>query len=115
MAKTYLAGGCFWGLEITSQKCGVTATTVGYGGKTLNTNYQKSKHPIMQKQCTLHCSLYDICVTTLGCSPLGEQAGNDVGERYRTGIITNDADLLVIDYDMSEQKSLLIEKLAVEG
>lgn len=124
MAKIYLAGGCFWGLEeYFSRIAGVTKTTVGYAnGQVETTNYQLIKETdhaetvevvYDEKQVNLReILLYYFRVI----DPLSvNKQGNDVGRQYRTGIYyQNESDLTVIDAVVKEQEAQLGCKIAVE-
>lgn len=105
MAKIYVAGGCFWGVEAYFQMLdGVLDTTVGYaqGDMEAPTYEQVCSHltghtetveivydPLVISREDLFAHLFHIINPT----SLNRQ-GNDSGSQYRTGIYSeNDADL----------------------
>ena len=126
MAKIYLAGGCFWGLEKYLQGIrGVTSTQVGYA----NGN---TPHPSYEDVCdrnTGHAETvkvhYDPSAISLGfllnlyfdaIDPTAvNRQGGDQGTQYRTGIyFTNPEDLPVIEKELTALQSKTVGKIAVE-
>ena len=98
---TYLAGGCFWGLEeLFREQPGVTNTEVGYsGGENDNPDYQN--HPghaetlaiSFDPSLTTYAKILDYFFRIHNPTTLNRQ-GNDVGSSYRSVIFyQNDAEL----------------------
>ena len=98
---TYLAGGCFWGLEeLFREQPGVTNTEVGYsGGENDNPDYQN--HPghaetlaiSFDSSLTTYAKILDYFFRIHNPTTLNRQ-GNDVGSSYRSVIFyQNDAEL----------------------
>lgn len=126
MKKTYLAGGCFWGLQkYMDQFDGVIATTVGYAnGKTENPTYEDVKSQMSDHSETVEV-IYDPSIITLkeilekyyvviDPTSLNKQ-GEDEGRSYRTGIYYTDvADLAVINEVTSSVQAKNTEKVVVE-
>lgn len=124
MAKIYLAGGCFWGLEeYFSRISGVVETSVGYAnGQVETTNYQLLKETDHAETVEV---IYDQEVVSLReillyyfrvIDPLSvNQQGNDRGRQYRTGIYyLDEADIPTINTVVREQELLIGRKIAVE-
>ena len=108
MAKIFLAGGCFWGLQkYMSEIRGVTSTQVGYAnGKTSNPTYEDVCYGNTGHAETVKVH-YDPNVISLpfllnlfydAIDPTSvNRQGGDHGTQYRTGIFYSDAaDLPVI-------------------
>lgn len=98
---TYLAGGCFWGMEeLFREQPGVTNTEVGYsGGENDNPDYQN--HPghaetlaiSYDPSLTTYAKILDYFFRIHNPTTLNRQ-GNDVGSSYRSVIFyQNDAEL----------------------
>ena len=98
---TYLAGGCFWGMEeLFRQQPGVTNTKVGYsGGENANPDYQN--HPghaetlaiSYDPSLTTYAKVLDYFFRIHNPTTLNRQ-GNDVGSSYRSVIFyQNDTEL----------------------
>lgn len=91
--KTYIAGGCFWGMEeLFRTQPGVMSTEVGYtGGKNTNPSYEF--HPGHAEAIEV---TYDDAVTSflaildyffrIHNPTTPNQQGNDRGESYRSAI-----------------------------
>jgi len=91
--KTYLAGGCFWGLEeLFKQQPGVLDTEAGYtGGDTDNPTYQSHEGHAEALEIT-----YDDSVTSfkqlldfffrVHDPTTRNRQGNDIGTSYRSAI-----------------------------
>lgn len=126
MKKTYLAGGCFWGLQkYMDQFDGVVATTVGYAnGKTENPTYEDVKSQMSDHSETVEV-IYDPSIISLkeilekyyaviDPTSLNKQ-GEDEGRSYRTGIYyTDNADLPVIEEVTASIQAKNAEKVVVE-
>lgn len=99
----YLAGGCFWGVEGYFQRLGgILETEVGYAnGKTEETTYQRLKETDHVE--TLHLKydenkislteIVDHLFRIIDPTSLNKQGG-DIGRQYRTGIYSNDEEVL---------------------
>jgi len=125
MAKIYLAGGCFWGLEkYLSGIKGVTSTQVGYANG-------KSMHPTYEDVCnrnTGHAEtvkvhydpgilplsfLLDLFFDAIDPTSINRQGG-DQGTQYRSGIFYSDAsDIKVIEHSLLELQKKNTKKIAV--
>lgn len=94
---TYLAGGCFWGMqELVRQIPGVLETEVGYtGGETANANYElvktgKSGHAESLKivfnpeKLSYRHLLFEFF--RMHNPTTRNQQGNDIGTQYRSAI-----------------------------
>lgn len=94
---TYLAGGCFWGMEeLVRQIPGVLSTEVGYtGGMTLNATYdtvktgrtghaESLKVTFNPKQLTYRHLLFEFF--RMHNPTTRNQQGNDIGTQYRSTI-----------------------------
>ena len=101
LMTTYLAGGCFWGLEeLFREQPGVTDTEVGYtGGQNENPDYQN--HPghaeslaiTYDQDQTSYAAILDFFFRVHNPTTLNRQ-GNDSGSSYRSAIFyQNDAEL----------------------
>ena len=78
--KTYLAGGCFWGLEdLFRKEQGVIDTEAGYtkGAETLEITFDDEK--------TSFRNILDFFFRVHNPTTLNQQ-GNDIGEKYRSAI-----------------------------
>lgn len=78
--KTYLAGGCFWGLEdLFKREVGVIDTEAGYtkGAETLEITFDDEK--------TSFRNILDFFFRVHNPTTLNQQ-GNDIGEKYRSAI-----------------------------
>jgi len=108
---TYLAGGCFWGLEeLFRELPGVLDTEVGYmGGGDKNPNYYD--HPghaealsITYDNATIsYSTVLDYFFRVHDPTTLNQQ-GNDKGSSYRSAIFYRDSDEL-------RQAKIMIEKV----
>lgn len=126
MAKIYLAGGCFWGMEKYIQSIrGVVSTQVGY----VNGN---KPNPTYEEVCggsTGHAECikvhYDPLVISLSflldlffdaIDPTSvNQQGGDIGLQYRSGIYySDDNDLPVIVASLEKLQNHHDQKIAVE-
>lgn len=104
MIKTiYLAGGCFWGVEAYFKNLdGIVDTEVGYAnGKTYKTTYEEVAR-------TDHAETVEVKYDdeVIGLEEILEylyyiidpfsinKQGNDRGRQYRTGIYSNDKEVL---------------------
>jgi len=95
--KTYLAGGCFWGMEdLFRKRPGVVGTTAGYtGGENENPTYEN--HPGHAEALeisyddneTSFRDLLDYFFQIHDPTTLNRQ-GNDIGESYRSAIFYQD-------------------------
>ncbi len=124
--EIYFAGGCFWGTEYFFQQIrGVLETEVGYAnGKTENPTYEdvlthttgfaeavKVVYDPDQVDINL---LIDLYFDTIDPTSINKQ-GNDVGEQYRTGIYTTDAETAAIVKERVAKHALNYSKpLAIE-
>jgi peptide-methionine (S)-S-oxide reductase len=99
LERLICAAGCFWGVELAFQRHpGVVSTRVGYThGKTENPKYRevcsgKTGHTEavavdFDPKVTSYEELLDLFWQRLGRSALTlNQAGNDIGTQYRSGI-----------------------------
>lgn len=99
MKKTYLAGGCFWGLEELFRTLpGVVATEAGYtGGENDNPTYEN--HPghaealevEYNPEKTDYKHILDFFFQIHNPTTLNRQ-GNDVGSSYRSAIFYQNED-----------------------
>ncbi|MDR1600166.1 MAG: peptide-methionine (S)-S-oxide reductase MsrA [Oscillospiraceae bacterium] len=109
VAKIYLAGGCFWGVEkYVGLIPGVTAARVGYAnGATENPTYQQVCHEGTGHAETVEVEydpdilplslLLDKYFLVIDPTSLNRQ-GHDTGAQYRTGIYwTNPDDRQVVE------------------
>ncbi len=99
--KSYLAGGCFWGLEeLFRKQSGILNTTAGYtGGENDNPTYEN--HPKHAEALEIE---YDTEVTSfwkildfffqVHIPTTLNQQGNDIGESYRSAIFYQDKEEL---------------------
>lgn len=99
----YLAGGCFWGVEGYFQRLdGILETEVGYAnGKTEETTYEDLKETDHVE--TLHLKydenkislteIVDHLFRIIDPTSLNKQGG-DIGRQYRTGIYSDDEEVL---------------------
>lgn len=122
----YLAGGCFWGVEAFTEKLyGVKEVQSGYAnGTTKNPTYEDVIHgddgfveavevtydPERIELKTLIDDLF------LVIDPTSQnKQGNDVGEQYRSGIYTEDAQILPeIKTIVDKQQTYYEDPLAIE-
>lgn len=120
----YFAGGCFWGVEhYFQQLTGVEATEVGYAnGDGEQTSYQKigsTGHAetvkIVFDRNRIHpAELIYHFFRLIDPTSLNRQ-GNDVGTQYRTGIYTDEAELLKLAQEMVAHLQTKIEdKVQIE-
>ena len=119
---TYLAGGCFWGIEeLFREQPGVIDTEVGYtGGDNDNPNYEN--HPghaetiaiIYNPEKTSFKNLLDFFFRIHDPTTINQQ-GNDVGLSYRSAIFYQNAEELELSHQMIEMvnKSGLYNKPVV--
>lgn len=125
MAKIYLAGGCFWGLEkFVSGIRGVLYTQVGYA----NGN---TAHPTYEDVCNLNTGhaetvkvqydtntlplpfLLDLFYDAIDPTSLNRQGG-DRGTQYRSGIFyTEPSDLPVIEKSLADLQLRYDKTIAV--
>lgn len=112
MAKIFLAGGCFWGLQkYMSEIHGVTSTQVGYAnGKTSNPTYEDvcSGSTGHAETVKVHYDpnivslpfLLNLFYEAIDPTSINRQGG-DRGTQYRTGIFyCDEADLPVIELSL---------------
>lgn len=106
--KAYLAGGCFWGLEVlVRQQLGVVDTEVGYTGG-LNDNPTYQNHPghaeglqiSYDDTKTSYRAILDYFFRVHDPTTLDRQ-GNDVGASYRSAIFYQD------DAELSDAKEMI--------
>lgn len=130
MKKTiYIAGGCFWGVEMYYKKLkGVINTEVGYAnGDIKNPTYEQVKHHEATHAETLKLE-YDDEVISLEkilehflrfVDPYSvDKQGEDVGHQYRSGVYyTDEKELSVIKsyFDSNLDKGYKIEILPLEN
>lgn len=123
----YLAGGCFWGVEAFMEKIyGVKEVHSGYAnGTSKNPSYQdviRGEDGFAEAvevtydpdRVALETLIDDLFLVI---DPTSEnQQGNDVGEQYRTGIYTEDQDLLPdIQAVVDKQQKHYEEPIATEA
>ena len=126
IAKIYLAGGCFWGVqEYFSRIKGVLETKVGYAnGLTVNPSYEEvctgSTNHAETVEVTYDPKIIQLTVLLKQyfkiIDPVSiNRQGNDVGSQYRTGIYYVDAQDLKIILEIKQQVAAQYDKpLAVE-
>jgi len=126
--EIYLAGGCFWGLEMYMQNvAGVLETEVGYANgpaDRANPTYEDvCKSSGHAEVCRV---IYDDAVSGLDfilqryfgvINPVSvNKQGEDAGVQYRTGIYyTDKSDHSVIDYCLNLLQDHYDEPIAVEA
>lgn len=126
MAKIYLAGGCFWGLEkYISGIRGVTSTQVGYAnGQTANPTYEDVcyRNTGHAETVEVHYDptilklpfLLDLFYEAIDPTSVNRQGG-DKGTQYRSGIYYSDiSELPVIMNSIKELQSRNVKTIAVE-
>ena len=132
MKKTYLAGGCFWGVEhYLSLIPGVHETTVGYANSDISDpSYEDLKaHRSLASECVE--VVYDEEMISLEeilslffeiIDPtILDQQGHDVGHQYRTGIYYENGEDRLIEEEalkkLQEQydKAVVTELLPLEN
>lgn len=130
MNKTiYIAGGCFWGVEMYYKSLkGVIDTEVGYAnGDKENPSYEDVKHHLASHAETLKL-IYDSNVISLEkilehflrfVDPYSvDKQGEDVGHQYRSGIYyvdNNDKDIIKKYFDENLNSNYKIEILPLEN
>jgi len=126
MAKIYLAGGCFWGMEkYIASIHGVISTQVGYAnGNTEHPTYEEVCHNHTGHAETVQID-YNPAIVPLTfllelyysvIDPLSvNRQGGDHGTQYRTGIYyDNDADRSVIDTSIANLQRKYKSPIAIE-
>lgn len=101
--EIYLAGGCFWGVEGYFDRLGgILETEVGYAnGKTENTTYQDLKETDHVEALYIKYDENKISLTEIidhlfriiDPTSVNKQ-GNDIGRQYRTGVYSEDEEVL---------------------
>lgn len=130
MNKTiYIAGGCFWGVEMYYKSLkGVIDTEVGYAnGDKENPSYEDVKHHLASHAETLKL-VYDSNIISLEkilehflrfVDPYSvDKQGEDVGHQYRSGIYyvdNNDKDIIKKYFDDNLNPDYKIEILPLEN
>jgi len=125
MAKIYLAGGCFWGLEkYISNIKGVTSTQVGYAnGKTPHPTYEEvcNQNTGHAETVKVHYDsdkiklpfLLDLFFDAIDPTSVNRQGG-DRGTQYRTGIFyTEESDLPVIRASLTDLQKRFDKPVAI--
>jgi len=125
----YLAGGCFWGVEMYYKKLkGVLDTTVGYAnGDKANPTYEEVKHHLANHAETLKLE-YDDEIISLEkiiehflrfVDPYSvDKQGEDMGHQYRSGIyyvFEEEKNLIKKYLDSHLDKNYKIEILPLEN
>lgn len=103
LKEIYLAGGCFWGVEGYFQRLGgIVETEVGYAnGKTEDTTYQDLKETdhvealrlIYDENKISLIEIIDHLFRIIDPTSVNKQ-GNDIGRQYRTGVYSEDEEVL---------------------
>ena len=130
MNKTiYIAGGCFWGVEMYYKSLkGVIDTEVGYAnGDKENPSYEDVKHHLASHAETLKL-VYDSNIISLEkilehflrfVDPYSvDKQGEDVGHQYRSGIYyvdNNDKDIIKNYFDNELNPDYKIEILPLDN
>ena len=126
MKKTYLAGGCFWGVEhFLSLIPGVLETTVGYANSDISDpSYEDLKaHRSAASECVEvifdeeKISLEEILELFFEIidPTILDQQGHDVGHQYRTGIYyENEEDKIVEEEALKRLQEKVDRKIVTE-
>lgn len=122
--EIYLAGGCFWGVEgYFNRLDGILGTQVGYvNGNTEETSYEALKETDHVEALYIEYDENKISLTEIidhffriiDPTSLNKQ-GNDIGRQYRTGVYSNDEEVLEKVRQLIElKKSDYPEEIVVE-
>ena len=130
MIKTiYIAGGCFWGVEMYYKKLkGVINTEVGYAnGNTKNPTYEDVKHHLASHAETLKLEYDDELISLEKIlehflrfvDPYSiDKQGEDIGHQYRSGIYYTDLkekDIIKKYFDNNLKPNYKIEILPLDN